>query len=45
MPKGSSVRHLSQQLLSHEPSAKGRNANSQALPRVFRFYFTHLPSI
>lgn len=45
MPKGNSVRHLSQRLLSHEPSAKGRNANSKAFFRVFRFYFNHSPSI
>lgn len=45
MPKGSSVRHLLQRLLSHEPSAKGRNANFKTLFRVFRFYFTHSPSI
>lgn len=45
MPKGNSVRHLSQRLLLHEPSAKGRNANSKGLFRIFRFYFTHSPSI
>lgn len=45
MPKGNSVRHLSQRLLSHEPSAKGRNANSKAFFRVFRFYFNHSLSI
>lgn len=39
MPKGNSVRHLSQRLLSHEPSAKGRNANSKAFFSSFPLLF------
>lgn len=45
MPKGNSIRHLLQRLLSHEAPEKEANDKSKALSRISRLYFNHSPSM